>query len=120
MDQKISWSKSKKKSFGAKVIVTLANGKQFIEILNRADAHPYGQRPFKRQDYINKFTILTKKIITKKESKRFLNIVQNLKNIKPGQLHKLNIEVNKSKIKRNFKKGIFWCISLKKNQKKRD
>jgi len=33
--------------------------------------------------------------------------VQNLKKLKPGQLDKLNIEVKKSKLKRNFKKGIF-------------
>jgi len=33
--------------------------------------------------------------------------VQRLKKIKPGQLHKLNIEVKKSSLKRNIKKGIF-------------
>ena len=45
----------KNKSFGAKVVVTLNNGKKIIEQLDRADAHPYGARPFKRQNYINKF-----------------------------------------------------------------
>ena len=30
-----------------------------------------------------------------------------VKKLKPGQLDKLNIEVKKSKLKRNFKKGIF-------------
>ena len=97
----------KKKSFGAKVVVTLNNGKKFIESLNRADAHPYGQRPFKRKDYINKFLTLTKNIITKKESNRFLNQVQKIKKIKPGNLHKLNISVKRSYLKRNNKKGIF-------------
>ena len=97
----------KKKSFGAKVIVTLKNGKKIIEILNRADAHPYGARPFKRNNYINKFLILTKNIISKKESFKFLNNVQKIKKIKSGQLHKLNIEVKKSYLKRNRKKGIF-------------
>jgi len=97
----------KKKSFGAKVIVTLSNGKKITEALNRADAHPYGKRPFKRENYINKFLTLTKDIITKKESIRFLNQVQKIKKIKPGQLHKLNIFVRKSNLKRNYKKGIF-------------
>ena len=50
----------KKKSFGAKVIVTLNNGKKVTEELDRADAHPYGSRPFKRDNYINKFLTLTK------------------------------------------------------------
>ncbi len=97
----------KKKSFGAKVIVTLNNGKKVTESLDRADAHPYGARPFKRQNYIKKFLALTEGILDKKESNRFLKTVQNLKNLKSGQLDKLNIEVKKSKLKRNLKKGIF-------------
>ena len=97
----------KKKSFGAKVIITLKNGKKIIEQQSVADAHPYGSRPFKRQNYIKKFLTLTEKILDKKESRRFLNTVQNLKKLKSGQLSMLNIEVKKSKIKRNLKKGIF-------------
>ena len=41
------------------------------------------------------------------ESERFLKDVQKLKEIKPGQLKKLNIDINKSKLKRNRKVGIF-------------
>jgi 2-methylcitrate dehydratase len=96
-----------KKSFGAKVIITLNNGKKISEQLDRADAHPYGARPFKRQNYINKFLTLTDGILNKKESDRFLKTVQNLKNLKSGQLDKLNIEIKKSDLKRNLKKGIF-------------
>ena len=95
------------KSFGAKVVVTLKTGKKIIQELDRADAHPYGARPFKRENYINKFLILTEGIIGSKESDRFLKTVQNLRQLKSGQLHKLNIEVRKSKIKQNSKKGIF-------------
>ena len=75
--------------------------------MDRADAHPYGARPFKRQNYINKFLTLTDGILDKKESDRFLKTVQNLRKLKPGQLDKLNIVVKKSKIKKNKKKGIF-------------
>jgi len=97
----------KNKSFGAKVIVTMSNDKKIIEQLDKADAHPYGLRPFKRQDYIKKFLTLTNGIINKKESSRFLKVVQNLKNLKSGELNKLNIEVKRSQIKKNLKKGIF-------------
>ncbi|MDB9718372.1 MmgE/PrpD family protein [Candidatus Pelagibacter sp.] len=97
----------KNKSFGAKVVVTLNNGKTVIEQLDRADAHPYGARPFKRQNYIQKFLTLTDGILDKKESSRFLKIVQNLKNLKSGQLNKLNIQVKRSQITKNTKKGIF-------------
>ena len=97
----------KKKSFGAKVIITMKNGKKIAEQLERADAHPYGSRPFKRNDYIKKFKTLTDKIISRKESLKFLNSVQRLKKLKKGQLTKLNIEVNKKYLKQNNKKGIF-------------
>ncbi len=96
-----------KKSFGAKVVVTLNNGVKIIEQLDRADAHPYGARPFKRKNYINKFLTLTEGSLDKKESDRFLKTVQNLRNLKSGQLYKLNIEVRNCKIKQNNKKGIF-------------
>ena len=97
----------KKKSFGAKVIITMKSGKKYTEELDRADAHPYGARPFKRENYINKFNILTKKVISKKESERFLKDVQNCKNLKNGQLDKLNIEIGKKFLKRNNRAGIF-------------
>ena len=97
----------KNKSFGAKVIVTLKNGRKIIEQLDRADAHPYGSRPFQRPNYIKKFLTLTDKIISKKESIRFLNTVQYLSKLKPGQLNKLNIEINRSKLVKNNKIGIF-------------
>jgi 2-methylcitrate dehydratase len=97
----------KKKSFGAKVVVTLNNGKKVSEELERADAHPYGARPFKRKDYIKKFLTLTENIISKKESDRFIKTVQNLKKLKKGNLDKLNIEAGKRYLKNNNKKGIF-------------
>jgi 2-methylcitrate dehydratase len=97
----------KNKSFGGKVVVTLNNGKKIIEQLDKADAHPYGTRPFKRQNYVQKFLTLTDGILDKKESSRFLKTVQNLKNMKSGQLNRLNIQVKRSQIKKNTKKGIF-------------
>jgi len=97
----------KNKSFGAKVVVTMKTGQKISEQLERADAHPYGARPFKRKNYINKFKILTDSIISKKESARFLRDVQNLKKLKNGELYKLNVEVNKKFLKKNNKKGIF-------------
>ena len=85
----------------------MKNGKKISEQLERADAHPHGARPFKRNDYIKKFKTLTEKIISNKESLRFIKTVQNLKNIKKGQLSKLNIEVSKKYLKKNKKIGIF-------------
>ena len=97
----------KNKSFGAKVVVTLTNGKKIMDQLDKANAHPYGSRPFKRQNYVEKFLTLTDGILDKKESSRFLRAAQNLQNLKKGELNKLNIQIKKNQIKKNLKKGIF-------------
>ena len=76
----------KKKSFGAKVVITLINGKKITEQQDRADAHPYGSRPFKRKNYINKFLTLTENILDNKESERFLKIYYFLFYLKYFQL----------------------------------
>ncbi len=95
----IKWTKKyhnknpKNKCFGGKVIIRMQNGSTITEEIGVADAHPSGRRPFKRDQYIKKFNTLTNGIITRKESKRFLKLVQNLRNLKPGDLGGLNIEV---------------------------
>ena len=98
----------KKKCFGGKVIIKMKNGSTIQDEINVADAHPAGKKPFGRQEYINKFKILTDGIISKKESARFLKTVQNLRKLKAKDLKGLNIEVM-PKVKRKSKttKGIF-------------
>ena len=96
-----------KKSFGAKVVVSLNDGKKIIETLERADAHPYGSRPFKRKNYVEKFKNLTEGILNKNEVNKFLNNVQNIYKLKSGELNKLNIEINSKKLKKNYRKAIF-------------
>ena len=42
------------------------NGKKITQQQEKADAHPYGSRPFKRENYINKFLTLTENIFKQK------------------------------------------------------
>ena len=72
----------KKKSFGAKVVVTMSNNKKIIEQLDKADAHPYGSRPFKRQNYIQKFLTLTDGILDKKRKFKIFKNSSKLKKFK--------------------------------------
>jgi len=97
-----------KKCFGGKVIIKMKDGSKIVEEISVADAHPNGKNPFKRKDYINKFKTLTNGIIETNESERFLNDVQNLRNLKKSELQKLNIKV-KSDLQKNTgsNKGIF-------------
>jgi 2-methylcitrate dehydratase len=97
----------KKKCFGGKVIIKMQDGKSFVEEINVADAHPAGKKPFGRNEYINKFVKLTEGIISKKESDRFLKLVQKLKVLKSKDLKNLNIQIKPNLIKKKAKKGIF-------------
>ena len=84
--QKISWSRPKEKILWRKSSnwdVRRKNDRRRKEV---ADAHPNGSRPFKRENYVSKFKELTDGIISKPEAKRFLNLVQNLKNLKSKDL----------------------------------
>lgn len=82
-----------KKRFGGKVLIKLQDGQTVQDELGIADAHPQGKRPFQRKNYVEKFRTLTKDFISREESERFLNIVQDLKTLKAHQLKELNIEV---------------------------
>ena len=94
----------KKKCFGGKVIIMMKDGSMISDEINVADAHPAGKRPFKREQYIEKFKTLTEGIISNKESKRFLQLVQNLKKLNSNELKGLNIEVLKKIKKKQTKK----------------
>ena len=82
-----------KKFFGGKVVIYMNNGSKIVEERGVADAHPSGKRPFRRSNYIEKFNMLTDGIISTKESKRFLQLVQNLKSLKTKDVSQLNVEV---------------------------
>ena len=96
-----------KKCFGGRVIIKMKDGTKIEDEISVADAHPSGNRPFARSNYIEKFQNLTKGIILSKESERFLKDVQNLRKLKSGELTKLNVEVKGKSIKTRNKQSIF-------------
>ena len=86
----------------------MKNGSVISDEIEVADAHPSGLRPFKREQYINKFETLTDGLISKSESLNFLNLIQNLKKISHRDLLDINPKLIPSKIKSKVrKKGIF-------------
>ncbi len=97
-----------KKCFGGKVTIYMKDGTKIVDERGVADAHPSGKRPFRRANYIDKFNMLTDSLISQKESKRFLELVQNLKNLKSKDIMQLNVEIKgKFKSKKHTLKGIF-------------
>ena len=85
----------------------MQDGTKIEDEISVADAHPSGNRPFERSNYIEKFQNLTKGIILPKESGRFLKDVQNLRKLKSSELTKLNVEVKGKPIKTRNKQSIF-------------
>ena len=96
-----------KKCFGGRVVIKMKDGSKIEDEITVADAHPSGNRPFDRENYIEKFQTLTSGIISSKESDRFLKIVQNLRKLKSGELIKLNVEVKGKSMRTRSKKSIF-------------
>lgn len=81
------------RAFGARVEVVLTNGERIEDELAIANAHPLGARPFGRADYIRKFENLTEGLISRRESARFLEAVQDLPRLAAGELVRLNVSV---------------------------
>ena len=95
------------KAFGARVVITMEDGSVIEDELGIANAHPFGARPFGRNEYINKFKTLTDDILDTSESDRFLDLVQQLPNLSAGQLRELNPVAPAGYLVENEAKGIF-------------
>ena len=78
-------------SFGGRVEIFMRDGSRLEDELAVANAHPLGAKPFGRDDYINKFQILTDGIISTREQNRFLEAAQDLPRLPAGDLHRLNV-----------------------------
>ena len=86
----------------------MKDGSKLIEERGVADAHPSGKRPFRRNNYIEKFKMLTDGFISNKESRKFLQLVQNLKYLKSKDVKELNIEILQKKRKNPPKKNTIF------------
>jgi len=82
------------KAFGGRVEIKLKDGSSITDELGVANAHSLGAKPFARPDYIHKFVTLTSGIVSDKEQKRFIEVVQSLPSLKTGQLHELNVKAD--------------------------
>lgn len=93
-------------AFGGRVEILFKDGTTLVDELGVANAHPNGARPFAREQYINKFRILTDGIITTREQNRFLDAVQNLASLPAGELGQLNVALPAGSLL-DSKPGIF-------------
>ena len=81
------------KSFGGKVEIIFKDHSQIIGEKRRANAHPAGDKPFRRKDYIQKFMELSRTAnIEEKEKKRFLSLVQRLPELSAKEVKQINVQ----------------------------
>ena len=85
----------KEKSFGGRVEIVFQDGSRKTGERKRAKAHPNGDKPFKRADYIQKFMELSQQApVSEKEKQRFLSLVQNLPRLSAKEVGQLNIQAH--------------------------
>jgi 2-methylcitrate dehydratase len=97
----------KQKAFGGRVVVTLKGGSTISDELALADAHPLGERPFARGQYIAKFQQLADGVVDQAEQKRFLSLVERLPELTAEDVVNLTFVVDPGKLNDNKTRGIF-------------
>ena len=81
------------KSFGGRVEIVFKDGSRITGEKRRANAHPAGENPFKREDYIEKFMELGRfSPVEEKEKARFLSLVQKLPELSSEEVAQLNVQ----------------------------
>ncbi|WP_280387969.1 2-methylcitrate dehydratase PrpD [Nocardia wallacei] len=81
------------KAFGARAVVTLADGETLVDELAVADAHPLGARPFGREQYLAKFRTLAEGVLEPAEQDRFLDAAQRTPELRADELDQLTVTV---------------------------
>jgi 2-methylcitrate dehydratase len=94
------------KAFGGRVEVFLRDGARITDEIRVANAHPLGAKPFARADYQRKFQSLTDHLVDPLESRRFLDVVQDLPALRRGELLELNLAIPAKALVRG-KPGLF-------------
>lgn len=98
-----------RKAFGGRVIITMKDGSQIADEIERANAHPAGARPFVRENYIGKFDMLTEGLITTAERNRFIALAERLPELSAAEVMDLTVEMPIETVLENTpnQKGIF-------------
>ncbi len=95
------------KAFGGRVEITLKDGSVVTDEIAVADAHPLGARPFARENYVAKFKMLAKDVLTEAEIERFLELVQRLPELTAAEVRELDIVAKPGVIAEDAPQGLF-------------
>jgi 2-methylcitrate dehydratase len=83
------------KAFGGRVEIFIRDGSgkdsRIEDEIAVANAHPLGATPFGRDDYLHKFKTLTDRVVSQRESARFLQSATRTADLLPCELDELNL-----------------------------
>lgn len=79
-----------KKAQGGKVVIRLRTGEEIEDELAVANAHPLGETPFRRPDYVRKTEALFDGIVSAGERSRFYGLVDRLGALSADEIAALN------------------------------
>ncbi|MDD9899688.1 MAG: MmgE/PrpD family protein [Alphaproteobacteria bacterium] len=85
-EQRYHSTDPKEQAFGGTMVITLTDGTIIEDSKACANAHPFGDTPWKRPDYIRKLENLTKGLMTENTRKAFLSLVDTLEAATSEQL----------------------------------
>ena len=86
------------KRFGAEVVVSLNDGSRVVERLDNPNAHSFGARPFRREDYVRKLRTLVADVAEEGEIDRFLQRVGELEGLSPEDIGQLNFTLPEASV----------------------
>jgi len=97
------------KAFGGRIEIIMNDGSVVADEMAVANAHSLGATPWQQPQYIHKFKMLTDGVIAPTESTRFLDLVQQLPQLRADQLHELNVQMPMDQLLRGARdtRGIF-------------
>jgi 2-methylcitrate dehydratase len=87
-----------KKAFGARVVIELKNGEKIDDVLEVANAHSFGARPFARADYKNKFVTITDGVVEPSERERFFALCERIAGLSAAEVASLNVQLPVGKV----------------------
>src|SRR5690625_4530295 len=95
------------KAFGGRVVITFDDGSTLEDEIAVADAHPLGARPFAREQYIDKFRMLSEGIVAEAEQERFLELIGRLPELSAEEVRELDVEVDAAQLGEPAQPGLF-------------
>lgn len=83
---------------GCRAVITFKDGRQLIDELAVANAHPRGELPFGHDDYVRKYRTLADGIVEPVESDHFIALVRRLPALSAAELAGLNVRAHPARV----------------------